>query len=586
MAGRIPRAFIDDLLNRVDIVELINKRLPLKKGGKDYQACCPFHDEKTPSFTVSRNKQFYHCFGCGANGSAIGFLMEYDNMSFVDAIEDLAHQAGIEIPREQGGHSSGPDCRPLYATLEQAAQFYVEQLRIHPQAHHAVDYLKQRGLSGEIAQAFSIGFAPPGWDNLIQHQGQDQQGMRQLKETGMTLDSDGRCYDRFRDRIMFPIRDYRGRTIAFGGRVLDDTKPKYLNSPETPVFHKGRELYGLHEAHKALRNIERLLVVEGYMDVVALAQFGIRYAVATLGTATTPEHLERLFRTTPEVIFSFDGDRAGRDAGWKALNTALPLMREGRNARFLFLPDGEDPDTLVRKEGTAAFEQRIQNATPLSNFMFDKLAEQTDMESLDGRARLAELAKPLIAKLPEGIFREMMLNQLSELVGLAPARLATRNPPAAKQGSLKAKQRDLQPKSLVQQAVALLLQYPEVAQVLDLPTDWQGLDAPGIDLLSELLTTIQANPTISRGALFEHWRDRKEGRYLSKLATLELHTEGHTAEFQDTIVRLRSQFRKQEMEQLLEKARQTTITSDDKQHLNQLFKEQAANDTKGSTDLE
>ncbi|HEC15162.1 MAG TPA: DNA primase [Sedimenticola sp.] len=585
MAGRIPTAFIDDLLSRADIVDLINRRLPLKKAGKDYQACCPFHDEKTPSFTVSRDKQFYHCFGCGAHGSAIGFLMEYDNMSFVEAVEELAQQAGLEVPREGGG-KAGPDCRPLYETLEQAARFYAGQLRTHPQAGRAIDYLKARGLSGEIANDFGIGYAPPGWDNLMRHLGGDPQGLKQLREAGMTSESDGRCYDRFRDRIMFPIRDHRGRTIGFGGRVLDDTKPKYLNSPETPVFHKGRELYGLHETHKALRRIKRLLVVEGYMDVVALAQFGIRYAVATLGTATTPDHLARLFRTAPEIIFCFDGDRAGRDAGWKALDTSLPLMREGREVRFLFLPEGEDPDSLVRQEGTAAFEKRIDDAMPLSRFLFEKLAEQVDMDSLDGRARLAELARPLLARLPPGVFRDMMYAHLGELVGLDPKHLSSKTTGGNKRVLSRPGRSGLQPMTPVRLAIALLLQHPELARTPGLPTEWKGLEAPGIDLLKELLETLQANPAISRGALFEHWRDRKEGRYLGKLAAMDLPANGQDAEFRDALLRLQAQFREQETEQLLEKARQSTISKEEKQRLNQLFREQADNDIKKAPDLE
>ncbi|MDF1529985.1 MAG: DNA primase, partial [Sedimenticola sp.] len=425
MAGKIPAHFIDELLNRVDIVDLINSRVQLKKTGKDYQACCPFHSEKTPSFTVSREKQFYHCFGCGAHGTAIGFLMEYDNLGFVDSVEELAARAGLEVPREAGG-DSGPDYRPLYESLDQTTRYFQWQLRKHPDATKAVNYLKQRGLTGEISAEFAIGYAPPGWDNLIKQQGQSEKELELLRKTGMISEpEDDKCYDRFRDRIMFPIRNHRGQTIAFGGRILGDGKPKYLNSPETVVFHKGKELYGLYEARKALRKIERLMVVEGYMDVVALAQFGIRYAVATLGTATSTEHLEKLFRTTSEVIFCFDGDRAGRDAGWKALETSLPLMRDGREARFLFLPEGEDPDTLIRKEGQEQFEQRIAQSTPLSSFLFDKLESEVDMQSLGGRAKMAEQAKPLLAKLPAGLFREMMHKRLSEHVGLAQGQLGT-----------------------------------------------------------------------------------------------------------------------------------------------------------------
>ena len=482
-------------------------------------------------------------------------------MSFVESIEELAHQAGVEVPRE-GIQNTGPDCRPLYATLEQAAQFYTTQLRSHTQAHKAIAYLKQRGLSGEIAKDFNIGYAPPGWDNLIKQQGQETQALKQLRESGMTLESENRCYDRFRDRIMFPIRDHRGRTVGFGGRILGDEKPKYLNSPETPIFHKGRELYGLHEAHKALQKITRLLVVEGYMDVVALAQFGIRYAVATLGTATTPDHLERIFRTTPEVIFCFDGDRAGRDAGWKALNTTLPLMREGREARFLFLPDGEDPDTLVRKEGSHEFEQRIQNAIPLSQFLFDKLSEQVDMRSLDGRARFSELAKPLIGKLPQGTFREMMEEQLNKLVGREAKQPANHPTNANRAPSFRPKKNALQPISPVRLAITLLLKQPELAQIPDLPTDWEALEKPGIELLVELLHTIQENPSLAtnKGALFERWRDRKEGRYLSKLANTKLPTHEHASEFKDALMHLQKQLGEQSLDQLLEQYRQGTIT--------------------------
>jgi len=494
-------------------------------------------------------------------------------MSFVEAIEELAHQAGVEVPRE-GGQDSGPDCRPLYAALEQAAHYYTEQLRSHPQANRAITYLKQRGLSGEIARDFSIGYAPPGWDNLIKHQGKESNTIKQLRESGMTLESENRCYDRFRDRIMFPIRDHRGRTVGFGGRILGDEKPKYLNSPETPVFHKGRELYGLYEAHKALQKIKRLLVVEGYMDVVALAQFGIRYAVATLGTATTPDHLERIFRTVPEVIFCFDGDRAGRDAGWKALNTALPLMREGREARFLFLPEGEDPDTLIRKEGTAAFEQRIQNATPLSQFLFDKLSDQVDMSSLDGRARLAEVAKPLIAMLPQGIFHDMMLKALSELVGLESTRFNTQQIPTTKPSRLKPKQSDLQRISSVRWAIILLLKQPELAQLPDLPTDWETLDQPGISLLAELLHILQESPslTTNKGALFERWRGRKEGKYLSQLANTDLPPHEYTTEFKDTLMHLQEQLKEQTPELLLKQYKEGTITEEQyKERLRQLY---------------
>lgn len=580
MAGKIPAHFIDELLNRVDIVDLINSRVPLKKAGKDYQACCPFHNEKTPSFTVSREKQFYHCFGCGAHGTAIGFLMEYDNLGFVDSVEELASRAGLEVPRE-GRNESGPDYRPLYAALEEAARFYQRQLRQHPGAGKAVDYLKQRGLTGEISVDFAIGYAPPGWDNLIRHMGQEPKGLELLRVTGMISEPEAdKCYDRFRDRIMFPIRNHRGQTIGFGGRILGDGKPKYLNSPETPVFHKGRELYGLYEARKALRKVERLLVVEGYMDVVALAQFGIRYAVATLGTATTPEHLERLYRTTSEVIFCFDGDRAGRDAGWKALETALPLMRDGREARFLFLPNGEDPDTLIRKEGRDRFEQRISDSTPLSSFLFDKLESEVDMSSLGGRARLAELAKPLLGKLPSGLLREMMYQRLAQKVGLAASRLGA--PAAADSGHRsrpprRQKSGAQQTLSPARRAITLLLIKPELGQITDLPSQWRTFRAPGIDLLSQLLEIAQNQPNLRTAQIIERWRDKPEYHHLEKIwsTATELPTpeDGMEMEFRGALQRLVEQQHEQETTLLLERVSTGDASEQEKQRLRQLLSE-------------
>lgn len=548
MAGRIPPQFIDDLLTRVNIVDVVNHRVPLKKAGRDYQACCPFHDEKTPSFTVSAEKQFYHCFGCGAHGSAIGFLMEYDNLGFVEAVEDLAGMAGLEVPRE-AGVSQGPDLRPLYDLLEKSADFYRSRLREHPQAPQAVQYLKNRGLSGEIAAAFGIGYAPPGWDNLLKHFGTDEQAIGRLRETGLISEPDDKRYDRFRNRIIFPIRDQRGRTIGFGGRVLDDSTPKYLNSPETPLFHKGRELYGLYEAKQALRKIERLLVVEGYMDVVALAQFGIRNAVATLGTATTPEHLELIFRTCPEVVFCFDGDRAGRDAAWKALQTSLPVMREGREARFLFLPDGEDPDTLIRKEGSEAFDLRQDQAQPLSNFLLEHLASQVRMDTIDGRARLAELARPLLEKLPPGIFRRMMYQQLEQTVGLQSGTLgnSTNPPQPGKRPPASGGEYRKQRPKLISNAIALLLDMPTVAPVAkEVPDDWKNWDTPGIPLLHELLEIIYTHPTLNKATLLERWRDRDEYRHLAKIAARRFDFPGmdHEAEFRDLLNRLVDQYRK------------------------------------------
>ncbi|VXC93605.1 DNA primase [Pseudomonas sp. 8Z] len=425
MAGLIPQSFIDDLLNRTDIVDVVSSRIQLKKTGKNYSACCPFHKEKTPSFTVSPDKQFYYCFGCGAGGNALGFVMDHDQLEFPQAIEELAKRAGMDVPREESGRGHKPRQpvdSPLYPLLEAAAEQYRQALKSHPQRKYAVDYLKGRGLTGEIARDFGLGFAPPGWDNLLKQMGGDTLQQKAMIDAGLLIENadTGKRYDRFRDRIMFPIRDSRGRVIAFGGRVLGDDKPKYLNSPETPVFHKGQELYGLYEARKHNRDLDEIMVVEGYMDVIALAQQGLRNAVATLGTATSEEHLKRLFRIVPSVLFCFDGDAAGRNAAWRALESTLPSLQDGRRARFLFLPDGEDPDTLVRAEGTDAFRARInQHAQPLADYFFQQLCEEADPRSLEGKAHLVTLAAPLIDKIPGNNLRALMRQRLSELTGLS-----------------------------------------------------------------------------------------------------------------------------------------------------------------------
>ena len=435
MAGLIPQTFIDDLLSRADIVEVVDKRITLKKSGKNYSACCPFHKEKTPSFSVQPERQFYYCFGCGAGGNAIGFIMNFDQTDFPQAVASLARDNGMEVPREENAAATRRQSEnsKLFEVLEEASKFYCQQLRRHAQRKSAVDYLKARGVSGEVARDFCIGYAAPGWDNLLKAIAGDANEQKSLLKAGMVIEKEprkapgsentstepARYYDRFRDRIIFPIRDSRGRTIAFGGRVLGDDKPKYLNSPETTVFRKGAELYGLFEAKKANNKLKRILIVEGYMDVIALAQMGIRNSVATLGTATSDRHLTRLFRLVPEVVFCFDGDNAGRTAAWRALEASLSEMQDGRQVKFLFLPEGEDPDTLVRKIGEAAFNLLIEKATPLEQFFFQKLSEALDIKTIEGRARLSNVAKPLIAKFPKGIYGQLMLDKLSETLGVA-----------------------------------------------------------------------------------------------------------------------------------------------------------------------
>ena len=409
MAGRIPDSFIDGLLARVDIVELIGSRVPLKRKGKEYTACCPFHDERTPSFYVSPTKQFYHCFGCGAHGTPIKFLMEYDRLEFVDAVEELAKRLGLEVPREDGSGREAPrEGQDLYAALDAAQRYFQRELA---NSEVAKRYLEKRGLDSATIEKFGIGWAPDGWNGLIDALGKgDARRIELLDKAGLLSKNDsGRTYDKFRARVMFPIHDRRGRVIAFGGRVIEkEDGPKYLNSPETSLFHKGRELYGLWHARQAHSKVPRLIVVEGYMDVVSLWQFGITTAVATLGTATTPDHAELLFRNAADVYFCFDGDAAGRRAAWKALESVLPRMTDGRQAFFLFLPEGEDPDTVVRSQGAAALDAALAAAQPLSEFFFAQLSSDVDLSSADGKSRLAERAKAFIARIPDGEFRDRM----------------------------------------------------------------------------------------------------------------------------------------------------------------------------------
>ena len=426
MPGRIPQNFIDDVLDRLDIIDVIGSRVELRKSGKNYSACCPFHDEKTPSFSVSPDKQFYYCFGCGAGGNAVGFVLDFDKTTFPETIENLAKRVGLEMPAESvSNDSEGNYKKLLFPVIKDADSFYRRSLRDPTNAKKAIEYLKSRGLNGETARNFGIGFASPGWENLLQDLGKNEEKVEQLKIVGLLIDrnEEGKLYDRFRNRIMFPIRDVRGRTIGFGGRVLSDEKPKYLNSPETPLFHKGRELYGLYEANRHFRNIENLIVVEGYMDVAVLAQNGVHNAVATLGTAVTIEHLNKIFRYTSEVIFCFDGDEAGRKAAYRALDTSLPVIVDGRSAKFMFLPEGEDPDTIIRKIGAKKFLELVANATPLSEFIFESLSAEYDHNSVDGKAKLSKLVIPLINKMPGGVFKTLMIRALSKRTDLEESEL-------------------------------------------------------------------------------------------------------------------------------------------------------------------
>jgi len=578
MAGRIPQDFINDLIDRSDIVEVVGSRIALKKAGREFKACCPFHGEKTPSFTLSPEKGFYHCFGCGAHGTVIGFLMEHDRLEFIEAVEELAAINGVEVPRDAAQAGPVSPATPLYEMLDTVSQLYQEQLRKHPSA---VQYLKQRGLDGETVVRFMIGYAPAGWDFLLQRFGAADDGRERLLKSGLALrNEDGRVYDRFRERIMFPIRDSRGRVVGFGGRVLDHGEPKYLNSPETPVFHKGRELYGLYEARRANRKLERLLVVEGYMDVVALACHGITNSVATLGTATTPDHLQRLFRTTNEIIFCFDGDRAGRDAAWRALQVTLPELREGRQVRFLFLAEGEDPDSVVRKHGAKAFHEQLDRSLPLSEYLLQHLKEATDMRSMDGQARLAELARPLLNRIPPGIYRELLLERLAREVGLAPARLANLLEQPADAVPDFAPEPRTTPRTAqqrpghVRQAVKLVLHKPSVAVTVELPPGLPAIERPGIRLLTELLRAAAAKPDIKPARLAEQFQDHPDGgSYLHTLLTQEmpLHEQSDwQAQLRGTLDAILREERDARIEALTRKA-DSGLTAAEKQELQALL---------------
>ncbi|MDX1609153.1 MAG: DNA primase [Halofilum sp. (in: g-proteobacteria)] len=576
MAGRIPQQFIDDLLARVDIVDVIDARVPLKKQGSNHVACCPFHEEKTPSFSVSPVKQFYYCFGCGASGTALTFLMEHDRLHFVEAVETLAASVGLEVPREGG--AAGDSHEPIYAALAAADRFYREQLRA---SEAAVAYLKQRGISGRTAASFGIGHAPPGWSNLVDHRvaGGDTQT---LLAAGLVNRNDaGRVYDRFRNRITFPIRDRRGRTIAFGARVLDDDTPKYLNSPETAVFHKGRELYGLYEARQHRRRLERLLVVEGYMDVVMLAEHGIDYAVATLGTSVSEQHIERLFGAVGEVVFCFDGDEAGRQAAWRALTNTLPLLSGGREARFLFLDEGEDPDSTVRREGQAAFEARLADARPLADFLVERLREGHEDDSIGARDRLAADARPLLARMPAGVYHDLLLERLAREIGLSSDRLradlgtaagARRPTPPLRQargGGVRM--------TAMRTVIGLLLQMPQLAQRL--PDDHPAMrsDQPGGSLLRDLHRRILAAPDITTARLLEAYRDTSEAPHLQRLAAHEFATDPQqdrdaalAREFDDALAGLAKKHRRQRLGALSAAARERELSAEEKQELRQL----------------
>ncbi|EGQ8177156.1 TPA: DNA primase [Vibrio parahaemolyticus] len=577
MAGHIPRSFIDDLLARLDIVDIIDARVKLKKKGKNYGACCPFHNEKTPSFSVSQEKQFYHCFGCGAHGNAIDFMMEFERLEFVEAIEELASYLGLDVPREQrsgggGQFKSGPQAsssekRSLYDLMGSIAQFYRNQLK-QPSSKVAIEYLKDRGLSGEIVQKFGIGYVADEWDLVRKNFGQNKDNQDMLVTGGMLIENDkGNRYDRFRGRIMFPIRDRRGRVIGFGGRVLGEGTPKYLNSPETPIFHKGKELYGLYEVLQAHREPAQILVVEGYMDVVALAQYGVDYSVASLGTSTTGDHIQMLFRQTNTVVCCYDGDRAGKEAAWRALENALQFLKTGNTLKFLFLPDGEDPDSYVRKYGKAAFEQQIELATPLSSYLFDNLIElhQINLGNNEGKSALRAYASALIDKIPDPYFQELLEKLLDERTGFD-NRLRQ---PRKKISETRPQPHKEIKRTPMREVIALLIQNPSYAQMVPDLSSVRDLSIPGLSLFADVLDKCQAHPHINTGQLLEHWRNSQNEALLSRLASWDIPLDEDNQEeiFLDSLDKIIAQCVEKQIENLQAKARSVGLSAEEKREL-------------------
>jgi DNA primase len=593
MAGRIPQPFIDEVVGRSDIVEIIGARVSLKKSGREFKACCPFHGEKTPSFWVSPEKQFYHCFGCGAHGTVVGFLMQYEKLGFLDAVADLAQRAGLEMPREAQSPRA-PGGGDLYEVMAGAARFFEQNLADNARARA---YLDRRGVDAPTRAKFALGYAPDSWNALLNRFGASEEERRRLSQAGLIIERDAQSgqprsgfYDRFRDRLMFPIRDSRGRVLAFGGRVIDQGEPKYLNSPETPLFHKGRELYGLYEARQARVDFKRLMLVEGYMDVVRLHQAGVTYAVATLGTATTQEHLNKLFRLTSELVFCFDGDRAGRSAAWRALENALPLARDGRELKFMFLPEGHDPDTLVAAEGAEAFEGRIKSALPLSEYLVRELAAQSDTTHLDGRAKLAALAAPLFARMPDGVYRELLLDRLAAEIRMPPAKLrehlaaggtapgahARRTQERAEPSVVPRSRMSVGRGNLLSQAIGLVLHHPAAARAIADRDALSSVELAGVSVLAELIDQAAGMAQPTAAMLLERWRDRPEHARLTELAmgpSMVAETGGAAKELQMAVRKLvQNHGPGRRMDQLLRKASEMDLNSEEKAELSVLLK--------------
>ncbi len=567
MSGRIPKYFIDDLLARVDIVDLIDKHVPLKKSGSNFVARCPFHSEKTPSFSVNRGKQFFHCFGCGTSGNAIGFLMDFGHLDFVEAVEDLATFAGVEIPRESAdnkGAQSKERISDHYQLLEQVATHYEKRLRADEAGKKAVDYLKSRGVTDEIAKEFKLGYSPNEWRSLANHF--DQQ---HLIDAGMLISKDGKVYDRFRGRVMYPIRDKRGRTVGFGGRVMDGSLPKYLNSPETPVFHKSKEVYGLYELLRKDGKPKRILLVEGYMDVIALACHGIDYAVGTLGTSTSQDHLELLFRFTSELVLCFDGDSAGQMAAWRAISSVFPALKAGRQIRIMLLPAHHDPDSLVKEEGKGQFTERINTAQALSEYFFEHFTKDLKLAEFENRSTLKDEAEEYLKKLPIGAFRELMFDKLSKLYKL---HVKDQEAILVYNQQLKAHRQKSNRLSLASRVMALLVQNPKFIGIIEGKNiNWNELHFDGIEKFKEILKVLQDARPANYGALLEHYRNQSDETIIKKLAAVDFPEENIEKVFLDSIAKLFVEASSARLDDLLEKDKISGLSLSEKAVLLELL---------------
>ncbi len=554
MAGSIPEEFISDLIARADIVGLIERHIPLQKSGREFKACCPFHDEKTPSFFINPTKQFYHCFGCGKSGNVVSFLMEYSNLQFRDAIEELASFVGVDVPVSSGGSHGGGDFNLMLRLMSEVQIAYRDELMSGKNAKAARAYLKSRNITAAAAEQFGLGFAPESWNFILTRFGKSESGRKLLLKTGMTASNDsGKMYDRFRNRLMFPIMDRRNRVIAFGGRVIDSGEPKYLNSPETPLFSKGSEAFGLNHALSAARAAGKILVVEGYTDVLALSQYGIQYSVATLGTATTGMHIRKLFQAASHIVFCFDGDSAGRTAAWRALESVLPMMHDGNLASFMFLPQGHDPDSLIREEGASGFEERIASAVPISEFVFDVLTSRTDTRRLDGQAKLVEEFKTIFEKLPQSTLRALMMKKLGDLTDLDVGYLDSIYSPNKK--STAVRQRSI-PKGpiaigLSKKAVAVLIQNPGLAQLINRPEEFHESEDIGDNLLGTIALMLELEPELATAALVEKFRDTDKYDVVCKLVGFDhrISDENLETEFQGIISKMQSRLVEKKLNQ-------------------------------------